>query len=310
MQTRNSYCFEYLVTKAKMPRQRTCCPFMQRTLYRVARNLARLDLGFSCPDLEGSSSPTSTATPTPTMKRKASPRKQRHHGRERRLEEIRPSSGGVLNWLVRGTLSRRDPSDTLSSAPPMPRSDIDNETLNEQGDPALLEMEEETTNGEAADHLLLKQKRKLLRRQKIYDMDSSMDVTTSGRVSSTSQVGQNSMDQAYAPPSQAPQATKHHAPAPLRITPEIDDWEREVKGEAGRSHDQIDPSIPLPVSTTTATANTVSTSIAPTVIPPFSVREPVEKQVRSWLESTSDEYDILLKRSVLYPLNFAFRIWS
>lgn len=140
MQARNNYCFEYLVTKAKMPRQRTCCPFMQRTLYRVARNLARLDLGFSCPDLEGSPSPASTATPTPTMKRKALPRKRRHQGGERNLEEIRPSSGGVLNWLVRGTLSRRDPSDTLSSVPPVDRNDIGNDTLNEQGCSGILEV--------------------------------------------------------------------------------------------------------------------------------------------------------------------------
>ncbi|KAL5106276.1 hypothetical protein TcWFU_006208 [Taenia crassiceps] len=338
MQTRNNYCFEYLVTKAKMPRQRTCCPFMQRTLYRVARNLARLDLGFSCPDLEGSPSPASTAAPTPTLKRKTASHKRRHQ-----LEDIRPSSGGVLNWLVRGTLSRRDPSDNLSSVSPVDRNDVGNDTLTEQSIQGILEGEEETITGEAADHLLLRQKRKLLRRQRIYDMDASLDATTSGnwteentntgdaksrptggdqetvrplpnqppartvhirrlharRISSTSQVGQNSMDQTYPPPPQASQTTKIHPIAPLRIAPEIDDWEGEAKGEAGRSHEQVDPTINLPVPTTTTnitTTTAASASIIASVIPPFSVREPVEKQVRSWLESTSDEYDILLKR--------------
>ncbi|CUT99166.1 conserved hypothetical protein [Echinococcus multilocularis] len=185
--------------------------------------------------------------------------------------------------------------------------------------------------GEVTDHLLLKQKRKLLRRQRIYDMDASMDVATSRnwteekidvgekksgpndsdqelvlplpnqpptrtvhikrlharRISSTSQAGQNSMDQTCPPPPQAPQITKHHPTAPLRITPEIGDWKREVERETGRSHEQIDAPNPLPVSATTTVAS---------AMPPFSVREPVEKQVRSWLESTSDEYDILLKR--------------
>lgn len=120
------------------------------------------------------------------------------------------------------------------------------------------------------------------------------------------------MDQAYPPPPQAPQNTKHHPTAPLRITPEIDDWEKEAKGEAGQSHEQIDSTINLPVpatTNTTATTTATSTSITVPVIPPFSVREPVEKQVRSWLESTSDEYDILLKRSVFSHFIFKWFIW-
>lgn len=116
-----------------MPRQRTCCPFMQRTLYRVTRNLARLDLGFTCPDLDANSSEDSPSTPP--LKKRSSPCKKKHRRGDRRDSERKTSSGGVLSWLVRGTLSRRENSvqlsDTLSSVPPIDSHDVENENEND-----------------------------------------------------------------------------------------------------------------------------------------------------------------------------------
>ncbi len=127
METRKNYCLEYLVTKAKMPRQRTCCPFMQRTLYRVTRNLARLDLGFTCPDYgpeSSSESPKRSTTPPPSTAR-----------RKRNPEDRRGSraSSRILSWLVRGAREKQVPqsptsglnSDTLSSLPPVDSNDDD-----------------------------------------------------------------------------------------------------------------------------------------------------------------------------------------
>ncbi|VDL19596.1 unnamed protein product [Hymenolepis diminuta] len=335
MESRNSYCFEYLVTKAKMPRKQTCCPFMQRTIYRVTRNLARLDLGFTCPDVEGSGASHASSTATPTLNK----RKKKPLGGDHRDSETRARSVGVLSWLVKGTIGRKLPSlnhsDTLSSVPPMESNDAghDDDTLNDPRIPQTLEMEDETMeNVDASDQILLKQKRKLLRRQKIYDMENSLDATTSGnwseekmampemeskpiedsqelfrsvqnkppsrtvhvkrlharRISSTSQVGQNSTDQSYpTPPNQNLPSNKH---LPLQTTHEVEDWEREGEARDINVHQQAVNArasyLPVQASPPTTTS----------IIPPFSVREPVEKQVRNWLESTSDEYDILLKR--------------
>lgn len=134
----NNYCFEYLVTKAKMPRKRTCCPFMQRTLYRVTRNLARLDLGFTCPDFDSSGGSHSSSAVAPTLNK----RRTNIPGGESRDTENRGNSGGVLSWLAKGTIGRKlpsaDHSDTLSSGPPLESSDggNDDDTLN---DPRILE---------------------------------------------------------------------------------------------------------------------------------------------------------------------------
>ena len=115
------------------------------------------------------------------------------------------------------------------------------------------------------------------------------------RLSSTSQAGQNSLDQGCPQAVQAIQTNKHHpALTSLQFTPET---EREAEEVEGRAHQPINATQPCPVPAATATPVTASSAIA-TIIPPFAVREPVEKQVRNWLESTSDEYDILLKRLV------------
>ena len=106
------------------------------------------------------------------------------------------------------------------------------------------------------------------------------------------------MDQSCPQVAQVAQATKHHPMlAPLQITPEIESWEREVEEVDGRPHQPINPTQSLPIQAATTAVVTDSSNIT-TISPPFSVREPVEKQVRNWLESTSDEYDILLKRLV------------
>lgn len=142
MASRNSYCFEYLVTKAKMPRKRTCCPFMQRTLYRVTRNLARLDLGFTCPDIDGSGGSHISNSGENLNRRKKNPLRP-----DQRDSESRAGSGGVLSWLVKGTIGRRLPpldlSDTLSSVPPVESNDAgnDDDTLNDPRIPQNLELE-------------------------------------------------------------------------------------------------------------------------------------------------------------------------
>ncbi|VDD76410.1 unnamed protein product [Mesocestoides corti] len=242
MEPRNNYCFEYLVTKAKMPRQRTCCPFMQRTLYRVARNLARLDLGFTCPDLESSQVSSSASIKRTSSLSPRSHNKRALEEKEEKDDEGRISSGGVLSRLIRGTIGRKEfplgPYDSLSSIPPLKFTD--NDTVCEQ------------------------------------EISRNADI----------KVGQNSVEQAYQPPPLPPpaQPIKHHQP-PLHLPPGIKCWARETEeGDARPRNQAIDQ------------GNPSSVSASASVIPPFSVREPVEKQVQNWLESTSDEYDILLKR--------------
>ncbi|KAL7058373.1 hypothetical protein AAHC03_016464 [Spirometra sp. Aus1] len=343
MDSQKIYCFDYVATHSALPRHRTCCPFMQRTLYRIIRNIARLDLGFNCP------SGNTPQPPASGKKRKGdSVWKSFLHGR-------RTSAAYEAS-----TSNRRDSASSEDSALYLPDAftkqfpDVADEFAEEEEDEQLsgamtervmpraqeLEVGKKEADSKASGKLesaRLKTKRKQLRRQKMREFDfpvEGSEIPFTKRSSVCSPTMNRSPDEGVH--SETPIHDSYHmletkelclldqsigssnrrASGCLaernpckQVTPNsrtctvqvrrvharrVSSASQTAKGSFEERENAKVFSPPAPKSQLQTPKAVLQ--IQPAVIPPFTVRDPVEKQVQNWLANTSDEYNILLNR--------------
>ncbi|VDK69201.1 unnamed protein product [Dibothriocephalus latus] len=174
MEGQNIYCFDYVATHSALPRHRTCCPFMQRTLYRIIRNIARLDLGFSCP---------SGNTPQPPASRK----KRKGESTWKSFLHVRGTSGTAdeATDSKQGSVDSDDESAlylpaAFSQPFPQEACEPDDEGLNGPLTEDVVALAQELDAGKqecelalagAPENVCLKTKRGKLRRQKMREFN-------------------------------------------------------------------------------------------------------------------------------------------